>query len=360
MLVVATFTTTSADAKGKIEKGASLKTKMALKRAADKAAKIDAAKRQRSQAMAVKKAESRIAGDMAKLRKSLERQPGYADYKKEFDRLTSMKTRGAKQERSRRAALLNLQRKHGKMMTASFKDSGISSKKIASQLVSSIVGRLFSCIDFDFDPFGGFSVDWSDCFDTPDDNSSNNDPEPTNICLTAPYSEWSTSNNQNLTAFLFDEMANDNTGEVSLDSLALLAGQGNNRAVVGDYVTIPAGFSRVKVTVKYRMSYYVSSLGIYGGVGTSSANLRMELTGLNNQSSIRETTIGSSTSAVMWMNFNELENEPYTMQETFNINSSGGQFLIRAGISSNCLAVVGGGSAYMDGNVEEICIEALP
>ena len=345
-------TSPSANAKGEVKQGVSKKSAELLRKTADHNAVRDLTIQQKSREASLKALQSALKVDRQALDVAMTKQPNYASYKKALDGILAVKPRDMKQAQSRSLAIAQLNKKYEPMFKKAWSDAGLSERSIVEKVAKCF--HFKPCCRIKIGPFGIPLIDCSEC--QPVDEPA----EELSFCAQPPYDTRATSNNSHLIAGTFEQSASANSGNFRLKGLTLYGGLGTNRAVVGDYVTVPAGYTRLKVRAKIRMNHHLRAIGLLGGVGYAQADLRLELTGTNGSSQSHNHMAGLAVAPLMWVNIVNGD-DTYFIEKTFTIPSGGGEYLVRAGGTTMFGSLlIGGSRAEETGNVEEICIEALP
>jgi len=342
----------SANAKGEVKPGVSKKSQETLRKAADRNAARDLAIQQKKRQASVMALQKALKAERQALDAAMKKQPTYAAYKKELDRILAVKPRDTKQARSRSNAIEQLNKKYEPMFKKAWSDAGLSERLIVEKVAKCF--HFKPCCRIRIGLFGIPIIDCSAC------QPVEEPAEQLSFCAEPPYDTRATSDNSHLVVIHNSQSASAATGDFGLNGATIFAGLGMNRAVVGDYVTVPAGYTRLKVRAKVRMDYNLMAVGI-GGVGYSQADLRLELTGTNNSTQSHNHVAALAVAPVLWHNRVTSDGETYFIEKTFTISSGGGEYLVRAGGTTTFGGLLNGGSTAREtGNVEEICIEALP
>jgi hypothetical protein len=124
------------------------------------------------------------------------------------------------------------------------------------------------------------------------------------------------------------------SGNLTLIGQTSVLGAGTNRALVGNFVTLPSGFSKLRVTVKLHESHTLSAGAVLGGAHAA-ADILIEVTGgSNSQTQSSATNISTVIAPVIFTNTDK-GTADHLVSKTFTIPSTGGEFFIRAGMRSD-------------------------
>lgn len=141
---------------------------------------------------------------------------------------------------------------------------------------------------------------------------------------------------------------------------SMYAGSSVARASVAEYLTVPAGFTRFRVTARFHSLRRYDGLSI-GGVSAAGGGLFMELHGTGGAPQKVEYHLGTIVVPILW-HVEEEASGPYVHSHTFLISSAGGEYLIKVGGYSDCWSAGNAGASARTSTepVESIAIELLP
>ena len=180
---------------------------------------------------------------------------------------------------------------------------------------------------------------------------------PPSFTFGKPFDDGGQHTAKSLITFVVDANFSAVKGTANINCDGGWAGGSSARAVVGSYLTLPAGYSTLNVTAKVEVTYLARAIGMVG-VSYAGSDAIVELLGTDNSVLTEAQLITWALAPVGWTQENEGE-DTYFVNATFEIPSSGGEYMIRAGLRGNAWAA-GNGYAYSSGNSEvlEIGVEA--
>lgn len=155
-------------------------------------------------------------------------------------------------------------------------------------------------------------------------------------------------------------MASANASGYTYSSLfSWLAGGGRAQSLVGDYLTIAPGFSRMRITARFQSRCSLAACSL-GGASAGSGEHVISMHNLHSGSSDSQTyDVGSVIAPLLYFSKKEID-ATYNRTATFDIPDSGGEFLIKAGSD---VAGWAGVNAWthndMRSTVEQVSIELL-
>jgi hypothetical protein len=178
--------------------------------------------------------------------------------------------------------------------------------------------------------------------------------------LKNPYDDTATEETKDLVVNINSAVANKGTGAVSVNGDVEAAGGGSNSALVEDFLTVPAGFSQLQLTMKIRETHELFAAAFLS-FARCSADIQMDLTGGPNNQTQKQTTNISLVVAPVFFFIDDKGSADHVVTATFTVPRSGGEFLVRAGVRSE-FAAGGAARAYTDvsATVSEIDVKALP
>lgn len=337
----------------KIKKGVSEKAAKALREAAAVSARDFAQERFRAIRTALARLQRDVLRERAAVEAQLDRQPGYPDYLKKLDAIAAKygNRRLAPEElRAATKEFIQLNEANADLFKKAVEAARIDERRVQNALASALRPIL-----------GKFKLTRCDlgwCFEPVDEPA----PEPTPVtafCLTPPYETVGTHRHSDNIVFVNNATATASDGRVDLEGWAHFLGDAWNDAEVGSFITVPAGFTRLKVTAKIDLSYDFYALSA-PGIGYAGGDAMVELVGLDNERERHSRFLGFAISPLLWF-ARDNGQDLVVVTHTFTVPNEGGEFLIRAGASSYFGAGLNAfGEAFINGTVEEICVELLP
>ena len=132
-------------------------------------------------------------------------------------------------------------------------------------------------------------------------------------------------------------------GFLIADAMTLISGYQMARAQHGAFLTIPAGFSTIKLRARITNVSATVTASAIGASWASSGGIA-EVTSLaNNAVTRRETSINYVVAPVIFYVSDEFEG-PHTIKAKFDISNAGDEILVTAGLKADCWAVAAGGA----------------
>jgi hypothetical protein len=150
------------------------------------------------------------------------------------------------------------------------------------------------------------------------------------------------------------------SGNLTLLGQTAVLGAGTNRALVGNFVTLPSGFSKVRVTVKLKVTHSLTAGALVGGAHAAT-DVLIEVTGGNNSQTQSGVTNVSTVVAPLIALGTDKGSADHLVSKTFTIPTTGGEFFIRAGVRSDFEAgAIASASVNVSAQVQEIDVAVLP
>jgi hypothetical protein len=166
----------------------------------------------------------------------------------------------------------------------------------------------------------------------------------TDLTLGTPYTIYGTRHTtQGLSFQTATAGADSSNGRIDVfGAVAEGAGGTAANASVGHVIDVPAGFSRVEVTVTLRADYSATAMGLLGVAGGwVDGILEAEGAGGNVLRNVRN--FGYVVAPVAWFADTEGD-EQFELAGSFSVPSSGGHFQIKASVTANTYTVLNGWS----------------
>jgi hypothetical protein len=150
------------------------------------------------------------------------------------------------------------------------------------------------------------------------------------------------------------------TGNLTLVGNTAALGGGSNRALVGNFITVSSGKSKLQVTVKLHEQHNLVASALFGGAHAA-ADVLIEVTGGTGSDTQSQATNISTVIAPVFFFARDQGTADHVVTKTFTIASSGGEFFVRAGMRSDFEAGGGAGASVgVNALVFEIDVLALP
>jgi hypothetical protein len=320
-----------------------------------KAAKANDQK-QESQAAKARKAaaagvDEGLKKERAALQAKLKSQPEFQTLQKELNTILKGgkgKKATPQQHKERTKALTQVFAKHKPLLDKAFQDAQVDEDHIAAvvgkQLGAGVLLRKRLLATFTVAPPAASPVP----------------PAAKTLALRPPYESTDTAESSDLVALSNDATADKDKGVVTLNSGASFAGGGNIRAVVGDFITIPNGFTKLQVTMKLNESHDLLVSAILG-YSQASVDALVELTGgPNNQTQSQNTNLSTVVAPLLFAAHDESTSDQL-ITKTFNVPRTGGEFLVRGGVRGSFIsASAGQANLFEFATVKEIDVKVLP
>lgn len=193
-------------------------------------------------------------------------------------------------------------------------------------------------------------------FGEPGEEEAPPPPPQTAFCFEPPYPLQQTDEERSGAATTADAEAKPETGTIELSAYSYLAGGAEASAAVGVEVTVPDGFSRLRVRAVYDRYQSIGGLAMLGACGSAVGHYT-EILGPAERHSAAETSSGWA--AGLW-SYDDTESGSHTRTVTFNIPDDGGEYSIFCGSYASSWAAAGGlGDGFVFDEVTEICVDAL-
>lgn len=193
-------------------------------------------------------------------------------------------------------------------------------------------------------------------FGEPADEEAPPPPPQTAFCFEPPYPLQQTDEERSGAATTANALAKPEIGSLELSAYSYLAGGAEASAAVGVEVTVPEGFSRLRVRAVYDRYQAISGLAMLGACGSAIGHYT-EILGPAERHSAAETSSGWA--AGLW-SYDDTETGGHTRTVTFNIPDDGGEYSIFCGSYGSSWAAAGGlADAFAYDEVTEICVDAL-
>lgn len=188
------------------------------------------------------------------------------------------------------------------------------------------------------------------------------DPEPpgeTAFTFTRPYALQQTSFDQGGLPSEPGHVADREAGTLNTYCAGIIANGGEGRAQIGVEVTVPAGYTRLKVVADIDMYQHIDGTAVGGACG-SGAGSYLQVVGTDNVERLYEVENLAGWCAGVWAYDDGLLDD-YRISKTFTIPDTGGEYQVNVG---NYAWAWGGalamGWVYNDDEVLDISVEALP
>ncbi len=188
------------------------------------------------------------------------------------------------------------------------------------------------------------------------------DPEPpgeTAFTFTRPYALQQTSYDQGGLPSEPGHAADREAGTLNTYCSGIIANGGEGRAQIGVEVTVPAGYTRLKVVADFDLYQHIDGTAL-GGASGSGAGSYLQVIGTDNVERLYEVENLAGWCAGVWAYDDGLFND-YRLSRTFTIPNTGGEYQVYVG---NYAWAWGGalafGWAWNDDEVLDISVEALP
>ncbi|HEY3258615.1 MAG TPA: hypothetical protein VGJ64_07140 [Gemmatimonadaceae bacterium] len=287
-----------------------------------------------------------MAQSRAAAARFLKKDPTFALFQKEWDELVE-RDPAALLSAEHRTVLVALMERHRPLLERAYIGADVDAREVFKVVRSILLPVLEKMLPLDFGSFliipplaGPLAT-------------------PTEFELTPPFassdSHFSSSVVGTATALVF----NDRT--VSADVSSTLEGDGYATAVVGDAISVPAGFTRLKITAfAHSLSYDLYALGL-ANVSGAGSRIVLELTDSNGAVQ-RETDLLARVLAPLLGLAHKAGSGDFQITRTLTIPGEGGEALVRAGVQA--LAWTGGllGTCQADviATIDRISVEAQP
>jgi hypothetical protein len=332
----------------KISQGVSRQTAVRLEKAARANAQEAEAAAARNRVAIASGLSSDLKQERAAFQAHLDRQPAVAAFKKECEAIRKSgkgKKQSAREIQNRIVAWDKLYAKHRPMLEAALKAARIDDARVAG-----VVGKRFPGLSLVKRPLHTFSSRAATQIQT----DSSRDP----LSMKPPYTTSNSFERSADVALTNKATANKKTGQVTLTAEALVAGGGNNLALVGGFLKIPPKLGKLLVTVRVHESHRLSAGAAVGGA-QSSLDLVVELTGPDDKTHRKVKNITTVVAPLIALVRDDGESDQ-VVSATFAIPKSGGEFLLQAGARSDLEAVgLGGTGAVATVEVNAIEVAAV-
>ena len=181
---------------------------------------------------------------------------------------------------------------------------------------------------------------------------------PLPAVFTAPYDDGADHKEMSLMAAA-RAFANEETGNLDCHASAFEAGGAAARSLVVSFVELPSGHTVLKVNARIVCDYIVSSLSL-AAASFGSTDAIVEVIDTDNTVRTAVTPVDWVLAPVGWSQRHEGD-DPYFVDTTFAIPTTGGQFMIRAGVRCNAWAggLISDGSGTNRGHVDEINVDVV-
>ena len=329
-------------------------------------AKTEAADAAEAQALARRVADS-LNGSLSRQQKlaraAADKAPDFAVYQRELKALQGNLAASSKAAKTGRQldafsdaavdALAKLHESHRSLFADLIRAAKLDDKTAVSAIAQAF--GLYGKVSAKGQGDGTFKIQ----FNEPEDASDPPPPPQSDFTFEPSFAEQATSSHTEGFAYSPVTSVDRDSGRTNASAGAGGAGYQVCRAAVAEFVTVPAGFGRLRVTMRGNVDWRYGAFAV-GGASSANGGLRMRVEGFDGFSSTRKHSLGAVLAPVAWWVIDEGD-EPFVFSKTFNLpNADGGEFLVTAGgYGEAWAAVVGGAVGKSTVIVERVQIEAL-
>jgi hypothetical protein len=301
-------------------------------------------------------------------RKELEKHPGGKMVRKECDNaikaIQTLAKRRPKSEQQRSEIEKELESIR-KTLDSIDKEHGVMLSEATQRTIkrSAYLGAIFKAfekrgrIEFEERRYGAlamkFTPYWSDLLGRWEAFSPH-----TSFVFEPPYDvEAAVTEHFSALAGFNSTRADASDGLLIADAMTLIGGYQMARAQHGAFLTVPAGFSTIKLRARIANISATVTASAIGASWASSGGIA-EVTSLaNNAVTRRETSINYVVAPIIFYAQDQFDG-PHTINAEFDISNEGDEILVTAGLKADCWAVAAGGAfAFTIDHVAKITVE---
>lgn len=183
---------------------------------------------------------------------------------------------------------------------------------------------------------------------------------PSDFTLSAPYPVYGTRTSlAGISIMDADATADSSNGKLYAFAQGIHGGSGvGATASVGHYIKVPAGYSKVEITVVMRVRYNLLAIAGIGAAG-GWCDAILEVEGSNGTVVRKVRNLGVVVAPVIFY-AETTGDEEIVISKKFNVSSQGGDFQVKASASSNAYAaLLGGANAHNNSQVREIRVKYI-
>lgn len=286
-----------------------------------------------------------LSKERAKLEEQLKSQPEYADYRSAADQLLRERPKSEQEARQQAEAFAQLHQRYRDMYVRAYKAARIDERKVIAVLSQAYGARVV--------PIKGAPGAYRVLDGGPQRRS------PKQACPGPPYPELSASTykrSYGVVVIHNRASATPSTGKFHCTGGVVTAAVAKNGAVVGRFVQVPPGRSKLIVTARIHAAYRMSAYAFFGASGAQ-ANATVQTVGIYPSPGVQTASerLARVIAPLFWGASEHGEKVVY-VTKTFTIPTRGGWYLIQAGGSTSSFGILGGAADVRNGGTAlEIC-----
>jgi hypothetical protein len=337
--------------RGKLTRGTSAAATSRLEAAAKKHSEKSSAHELRVGRAERNTLRTRLAQPRASVARFVKKQAAFTVFQKEWDELVKHDGRpnpAVLRSKEGRKALVALMQRHRSLFESAYVGADVDARQMLRAVRSILSPALEKMLPLDFG-----NVLLIPPFAEPP-------PTPIEFELTPPYS--SSDHHKSSTAVgTADALASAQDGFVSARAGSALDGDGYATATVGDTVSVPAGFTRLRITAATASLSYDVLAGGLANVSGAGCHIVLELTDVNGTVQRESDLVARVFAPVLWF-AEKTGSASFQITRTLTIPGEGGDILVRAGVQALAWTVglLGACSADAEATLDRISVEALP
>lgn len=344
-------------AKGRVEFRISERAGKRLNEIADKDMERFLNELQKKQEREFEQIQAEFSKELKAMQRLFESDRRYQLVKEDYDKLIHQ-LKSATDEDSRREILKDLDRfmnANRQLLKEAVREVGLTSGSVIKR-----AGRIIKNGTIRFIDLGGFVVDAIRDSIVPNPGYA---PDA-GTCESPPFKLASKKKTDRAGSSAFSGFTNrvsESSGRIRQSSSSFGAGF----SLISGYhripVTVPPGYTRMKVTATFDHEYSFISMAFLG-VAVSGGDVFLRIYGWDEGERISGTSFSLDDyySLIAWMGSNDVEEERSIVHE-IPISNNGGEFIIRTGVTTETMATGGASSsAYYEGTTGRVCVELLP